>query len=545
MDRFIDKVFVDFDPVEIFDNHKQADLKETRLDTYYGELLFTTVLIASPDYEFPDITPFYNTLFIFAETAEDFEIFKPILPDIAFIKQRFIVTENTSLWQSAQDIDAKIVPSIFDDYVMEEINLSEPKIHELDQLFGDSETIEDNDIVSYMSKKNIPYEKGTLKSGEKMRKTVLLQPIENEKLYKSLAQAGLPVKSAGSKFVRQYHSEVVYVGEESDEELLMLNMSINMSKNVAQLKQNHTKDTKLQEAVATRDFIIVKIGLEEDEFDVSEFIDKWQSLLGKNEKLREFWEAMSDAQFDYKLDNQCLLIYIAVDVQGMLEKAGFSQASRLINFFGSMLPKFGVKLDMKFGETLAEYAEHAEGTLWEWLKENCISGEAHLDFNQSIFDGLELIERLVETAEIRDMFDQLKDSLDSQLTSLSFADTWMNWLFSKLNLEEDSITAINKVLKNIWGKFSSPEIEIGGIVGNLIGKLTVDDEHFLFGSDDNFIELMESLGTYAPSPDDYAKDKFTLGKDSEGASSNDDPEKGKDMPSFSSPGEDQSIDITN
>jgi len=47
----------------------------------------------------------------------------------------------------------------------------------------------------------------------------------------------------------------------------------------------------------------VKIGLEEDEFDVSEFIDKWQSLLGKNEKLREFWEAMSDAQFDYKLDN--------------------------------------------------------------------------------------------------------------------------------------------------------------------------------------------------------------------------------------------------
>lgn len=101
MDRFIDKVFVDFDPVEIFDNHKQADLKETRLDTYYGELLFTTVLIASPDYEFPDITPFYNTLFIFAETAEDFEIFKPILPDIAFIKQRFIVTENTSLWQSA------------------------------------------------------------------------------------------------------------------------------------------------------------------------------------------------------------------------------------------------------------------------------------------------------------------------------------------------------------------------------------------------------------------------------------------------------------
>jgi len=57
---------------------------------------------------------------------------------------------------------------------MEEINLSEPKIHELDQLFGDSETIEDNDIVSYMSKKSIPYEKGTLKSGEKMRKTVLL-----------------------------------------------------------------------------------------------------------------------------------------------------------------------------------------------------------------------------------------------------------------------------------------------------------------------------------------------------------------------------------
>lgn len=101
MDRFIDKVFVDFDPVEIFEAHKQADLQQTKLDTYYGELEFITVLVASPDYEFPDITPFYNTLFLFAETAEDIEVFNDVLPDIGFIKQRFIVTENAALWQTA------------------------------------------------------------------------------------------------------------------------------------------------------------------------------------------------------------------------------------------------------------------------------------------------------------------------------------------------------------------------------------------------------------------------------------------------------------
>ena len=103
---------------------------------------------------------------------------------------------------------------------MEEINLTEPKQKEIDDLFGESEVVEENQIISYMAKKNIPYSQGILKRGERLRKTRLMSPLDNEKLYQALVKAGLPVKFSGNKFVPQYHSEVVYVGDESDEELL-------------------------------------------------------------------------------------------------------------------------------------------------------------------------------------------------------------------------------------------------------------------------------------------------------------------------------------
>ena len=138
-----------------------------------------------------------------------------------------------------------------------------------------------------MSKKNIPYSKGTLKRSEKLRKTHLLKPIENEKLYNALAQAGVPVKSTGKKFVPQYHREVVYYGEQSDEEeLLALNLSINQSRNVKKLKEHYTKDSKIQSTAAEKDLLIVKLPISEDDFDVEEFIAKWQSLLTKNEKMK-------------------------------------------------------------------------------------------------------------------------------------------------------------------------------------------------------------------------------------------------------------------
>ena len=117
-----------------------------------------------------------------------------------------------------------------------------------------------------------------------------------------------------------------------------------------------------------------------------------------------------------------------------------------------------MKLDMKFADSLAEYAEHGKEYLWEWLKDNCISGEASFNFNQSLFDGLELIERLVDTNEIRELFDELKDCLEGQITSLSFGDPWMNWLFSKLKLDSDSIRAIDKILSTIWDKLNGPEM---------------------------------------------------------------------------------------
>lgn len=87
-----------------------------------------------------------------------------------------------------------------------------------------------------MEQKKVPYSEGTLQPGESVRKTTLLKPLENEKLYKSLMLAGIPVKTVGSKFVAQYRSEVVYLGDESDEELIELSMSINHIANVAQVK---------------------------------------------------------------------------------------------------------------------------------------------------------------------------------------------------------------------------------------------------------------------------------------------------------------------
>jgi len=76
-----------------------------------------------------------------------------------------------------------------------------------------------------------------------------------------------------------------------------------------------------------------------------------------------------------------LKFYLSLNVEEVLSRKELQTPLRFLNFIQSILAKFEVRIDYKGAESLADYAECAEGPFWEWLKKNCKYADAFVNFN--------------------------------------------------------------------------------------------------------------------------------------------------------------------
>lgn len=51
----------------------------------------------------------------------------------------------------------------------------------------------------------------------------------------------------------------------------------------------------------------------------------------------------------------------------------------------------------------------------------------------------------MNTEQLRNMFDFLKSNPEGKVRSLSFANSWLNFLFSQMNMQEEERNAIDEL----------------------------------------------------------------------------------------------------
>jgi len=97
------------------------------------------------------------------------------------------------------------------------------------------------------------------------------------------------------------------------------------------------------------------------------------------------------------------------------------------------------------------------------------------------------------------LFGFLKETPKAMLQSLGFADNWLNWLFSFIQIDEETRGAIEEIFEIFWGNFVEYTVDIEAIIGNIELFFSIRDEDLFMGSDDSILELIEQMSKYANS----------------------------------------------
>jgi hypothetical protein len=122
------------------------------------------------------------------------------------------------------------------------------------ELFGNQDSIDENDLITLAFKRNLHIEEGVL-GYNRLTREDLLKPIENEKLFHLLKQAGLSVTSGGN-----FDSIISYSGSYNHKEATPLKLEVSIRKmDDLWEKRLLVEDSNLLPSAADEELLTIKI----------------------------------------------------------------------------------------------------------------------------------------------------------------------------------------------------------------------------------------------------------------------------------------------